>query len=72
MVPLDDEARAAAAEVAAIVGRALREGFLPAAPRERTCRWCDYRPVCGPYEEIRVKRKNKSRLADLERLRGLR
>jgi RecB family exonuclease len=71
VVPIGETAHAAAAEVAAIIGRALRDGFLPAAPRERTCEWCDYRTVCGPYEAIRVKRKRPARLADLERLRGL-
>ena len=58
--PLDDEARNSASEVAKAVGQALREGFLPAAPVSRGCEWCDYRPVCGPYEEMRttkVKRK---------------
>ena len=47
------------------------KGFLPAAPAKDACRWCDYRPVCGPYEEQRVRRKPKDRLADLQRLRGL-
>ena len=37
--------------------RALDEPFLPAAPDADACRWCDYRPVCGPYEELRVARK---------------
>ena len=71
VVPLDDASRAAAAAVAATVGGALAEGFLPAAPAERACAYCDYRPVCGPYEEIRVKRKPRDRLAALARLRGL-
>jgi hypothetical protein len=59
--------------VADVVGRALTDGFLPAAPVERACTWCDYRPVCGPYEEVRLKRKPKDRLgiAALTRLRGM-
>ena len=36
-----------------------------AAPAERACTWCDFRPVCGPREEERVARKAKDRLADL-------
>ncbi len=52
-------------------GRALVDGFLPAAPLERGCPWCDYRPVCGPYEEVRVKRKPRERLAALTRLRSM-
>lgn len=71
VVPLDATARGAAVTVADVVGRALAGGFLPAAPRDGACRFCDYRPVCGPYEEIRVKRKQRDRLADLARLREL-
>ena len=56
-VALDDAARAAARAVAETVGAALDEPFLPAAPEKDACRWCDYRPVCGPYEEQRVARK---------------
>jgi ATP-dependent helicase/nuclease subunit B len=70
-VQLDEASRAAAADVAAIVGRALAAGFLPAAPEKDGCRYCDYRPVCGPYEELRSGRKPVERLADLQRLRSL-
>ncbi len=72
VVPLDDAARAAAREFAATVAGAIADGFLPAAPAEGGCRWCDYRMVCGPYEEMRVAQKPAARLAALERLRGLR
>ena len=51
VVPLDDAARAAAREFAAAVAGAVSDGFLPAAPAEGGCKWCDYRMVCGPYEE---------------------
>ncbi|MFN8543619.1 MAG: PD-(D/E)XK nuclease family protein [Candidatus Binatia bacterium] len=71
VVPLDATSRAAADEVVAILDRALCSGFLPAAPRKDACRYCDYRPVCGPLEEQRVARKPRARLADLERLRSL-
>jgi CRISPR/Cas system-associated exonuclease Cas4 (RecB family) len=71
VVPLDDTSRAAAATVTAIVDRALREGFLPAAPAARACVYCDYRSVCGPYEEVRTKRKPADRLQDLARLRSM-
>ena len=72
VVALDDAARAAAREFAAAVSGALADGFLPAAPAEGGCRWCDYRLVCGPYEEMRVAQKPPARLAALERLRELR
>ncbi len=70
-VPLDAAARAAAADVAKAVGAALDGAFLPAAPDEGACRWCDYRPVCGPYEELRVRRKYAPDLAALRKLREL-
>jgi len=69
VIALDDEARRAASDVATTVGRALEEGFLPAAPVARGCEWCDYRPVCGPYEELRTMRKRQDRLAPLLQLR---
>ncbi|MEW6270466.1 MAG: PD-(D/E)XK nuclease family protein, partial [Thermodesulfobacteriota bacterium] len=71
VVPLDERARDAAAAVVETIGGALRDGFLPAAPAPGACRWCDYRPVCGPHEEQRTRDKPKDRLAALERLRGL-
>lgn len=58
--------------VLAIVDRAIEEGFLVAAPAERACTYCDFRPVCGPREPERVRRKAKDRLADLIALREMR
>lgn len=68
-IPLDDNARNAARVVAKTVGDAVAVGFLPTAPAKDACRYCDYRPVCGPYEEIRTKRKPGDRLKDLVALR---
>src|SRR5205814_1055522 len=47
-------------------------GFLAAAPDERACTWCDFRPVCGPRVEQRTAGKARDRIADLEALRGMR
>jgi hypothetical protein len=58
-------------ELVAIVGRALAAGFLPALPAKGACRFCDYRPVCGPNEEVRTARKPTGRLADLTYLRSI-
>jgi RecB family exonuclease len=74
---VDDPARGAIDEFARILGAALGQGFLPAAPGERECEFCDYRRLCGPYEESRVQRKletsgTQARLAELEKLRGMR
>ncbi|HVA79748.1 MAG TPA: PD-(D/E)XK nuclease family protein [Candidatus Binataceae bacterium] len=72
IVEMNDAARAAEREFAVILGAALAEGFLPAAPADRECEWCDYRRVCGPYEERRVKDvKPKGRLDALMRLRKM-
>jgi len=70
-VPLDDAARESAARVARVIDAALARPFLPAAPAEGACRYCDYAEVCGPYEELRTRRKSRAELADLESLRGL-
>ena len=68
-VPINDEARDALNQVVGAIDTSISGGFLPAAPREGACAWCDYRIVCGPYEELRVRRKPKDRLAPLEQLR---
>lgn len=68
-VPLDERSRGAARRMLATVDGALEEGFLPAAPDKDECRYCDYRPVCGPYEDLRVARKQRSRLGALNDLR---
>jgi ATP-dependent helicase/nuclease subunit B len=74
VVEINERARTAGAEFAAVLKQALADGFLPAAPGERECLYCDYRRVCGPYEEMRVEHKLKAelverRLASLTRLR---
>jgi ATP-dependent helicase/nuclease subunit B len=76
-VPLDDNARAAARLVAKTVGDALANGFLPAAPKIEkkgfgACTWCDFRRVCGPYEEIRTRKKPQGPLKVLTALRKTR
>ncbi len=71
-IPLNDYTRKQGLEVLAIVDRAIEQGSLVAAPKDRACAWCDFRPVCGPREEERVRRKAKDRLADLEALRSMR
>lgn len=65
-------AAARAQEVLATIDNAVATGFLAPAPRPGACRWCDVREVCGHHEERRIARKAQSRLADLNRMRGLR
>jgi CRISPR/Cas system-associated exonuclease Cas4 (RecB family) len=69
-VPLDASARQAAQLVADTVQRAITEGFLPAAPSEGACQFCDYLRVCGPSEELRTGRKKREPLAALQKLRS--
>jgi CRISPR/Cas system-associated exonuclease Cas4 (RecB family) len=71
-VEINDYTRAQGLQVLAIVDRAIATGFLAAAPEERACTWCDFRPVCGPREEERTRRKAREKLADLAALRGMR
>jgi len=56
-VPVNAQARAGAEVLAGAVSEALDQGFLPALPKPDACRYCDYRIVCGPYEELRSSRK---------------
>jgi len=71
IVPLDQTARETADTVADTIGNAIAGPFLPAAPRKRECEWCDYRAVCGPYEELRTGRKPKQPIGPLLLLREL-
>jgi CRISPR/Cas system-associated exonuclease Cas4 (RecB family) len=70
VVALDQRARDAAVDVATVIGRAIERPFLPAAPGEGECGSCDYRTVCGPYEEIRSARKPQGDLDMLQALRA--
>jgi ATP-dependent helicase/nuclease subunit B len=70
-IVLNDDARRSVDFIAKVVGDALRDGFLPAAPAAGACKWCDYRPVCGPQEEARLQKKLKEPLAPLKKLREL-
>ncbi|MEJ7727789.1 MAG: PD-(D/E)XK nuclease family protein [Polyangiaceae bacterium] len=70
-IPLDSHAREGAEALADALRGALAEPFLPAAPRQGACKYCDYAVVCGPYEEQRTGRKPKARLARLKKLREM-
>jgi len=56
-VPLDARARRSAEVLSSAIDSALTAGFLPAYPVQGACQFCDYRNVCGPYEEIRTQQK---------------
>jgi len=71
-VPLNEWTRRRAAQVLGAIDSAMRNGFLPSAPRKDACKGCDYLPVCGPYEEDRVREKSQPELKELKELRGWR
>ncbi len=68
---LDREGRNRIGSVLETIDQAVGEGFLPAAPREESCATCDYRAVCGPYEELRAGLKESRPLEPLLQLRKL-
>ena len=68
-IPLNETNRRMGLEALEIVDRAIELGFLPAAPAERACTWCDFLAVCGPDEPRRVRNKAAEKLGDLDALR---
>ena len=68
-IPLNEQNRRAGLEALEIVDRAIELGFLPAAPGERACAWCDFLSICGPDERARVSQKIPEKLGDLDALR---
>ncbi len=74
-VPLDAEAREGVQAIVKVVTDAFAHGFLPAAPDPKGygCEYCDFLPVCGPYEVHRTKSvKSQKELAPLFQIRGRR
>jgi CRISPR/Cas system-associated exonuclease Cas4 (RecB family) len=70
-IPVDTQGRERLARVLGTIGRSIEEGFFPAAPQTGACAICDYRPVCGPYEEQRSKKKQQDRLEPIVTIRNL-
>ncbi|MBA3640317.1 MAG: PD-(D/E)XK nuclease family protein, partial [Acidobacteria bacterium] len=68
-IPINEANTRTGLEALEIVDRAIELGFLPAAPADGACNWCDFRPVCGPYEQKRVANKAPEKLGDLFALR---
>ena len=67
-VALDTSGRERVHAFLEVVAAHLKRGFFPAAPIEDGCRWCDYKPVCGPYEERRAIMKHRKAPSSLQRL----
>ncbi len=72
-IRLDDRARQFLAKLLGNIDGRIVEGFLPPVPDKDACVICDYRIVCGPYEERRslVKDRQDERLDVLYEIRGM-
>jgi CRISPR/Cas system-associated exonuclease Cas4 (RecB family) len=70
VVTMSEPARRRGLEVLELIDRSIARGFLPPAPREKACASCDFRPVCGPNEERRLKDKDSRAIEELQTLRG--
>jgi CRISPR/Cas system-associated exonuclease Cas4 (RecB family) len=72
-VAITDRSRAFLAKLLQNIDGSIAQGFLPPAPQKEACAHCDYRPVCGPYEEFRYAKKNRQdeRLEALIEIRGM-
>ncbi len=72
-IRLDPHIRHRGIEVLEIIDRAVAEGTLAAKPGavagHAACDYCDFRPVCGPDEPVRTKRKPA--VPDLDALRRM-
>ena len=66
---MSDNAKSRGLAVLGVIDRAIERGFLPPAPRRNACGFCDFRMICGPFEEVRAARKDQAPLEDLRDLR---
>jgi len=74
VIPTSETARRFLAKLLSNIDHAIAEGFLPPAPQKDACGICDYRTLCGPYEEQRVARykdRRDERLDALTEIRGM-
>jgi len=70
-IPLMGEAPKRGIEVLEIIDRAVEHGALAARPAAESCKWCDFKVVCGSQEVRRTRRKDPTLFADLDALRGM-
>jgi CRISPR/Cas system-associated exonuclease Cas4 (RecB family) len=73
-IQIHEKSRLILARLLANIDASIASGFLPPAPRKEACDHCDYRGVCGPYEEQRyeeTKDRRDERLDALIEIRGM-
>jgi ATP-dependent helicase/nuclease subunit B len=68
-VAVDETTKRRAEQVLQTIDKAVRDGFLPAAPRKDGCKGCEFLAVCGPYEEERIAIKSQPELKPLKEVR---
>jgi len=71
VVPLNEINLQTISSVLSTIRQALANAFLPAAPDDGACDWCDFLAVCGGLEEIRTAIKPRDRLVQLKGIRDL-
>jgi ATP-dependent helicase/nuclease subunit B len=71
VVALDEDNLKILNSVLITIRQGLEDAFLPAAPDDDACRWCDFRAVCGGFEETRSRIKPRDRLVQLTAMREL-
>jgi CRISPR/Cas system-associated exonuclease Cas4 (RecB family) len=72
-IQITDRSRGFLGKLLTNIDSSIAHGFLPPAPQKDACGYCDYRPACGPYEELRFSKKNRQdeRLEPLIEIRGM-
>jgi len=73
-IQIHEKSRLILARLLANIDASVANGLLPPAPQKDTCEQCDYRLVCGPYEEQRYeehKNRRDERLEALIEIRGM-
>ena len=72
-IKVDDRARLFLQKLLSDIDASIAGGFLPPVPAKDACGICDYRIVCGPYEERRLGKKDRrdERLELLTEIRGM-
>ncbi len=72
-IKLDERARLFLQKLLSDIDASIANGFLPPVPAKDACEFCDYRIVCGPYEERRLNKKDRreERLEPLTEIRGM-
>jgi ATP-dependent helicase/nuclease subunit B len=72
-IPANERGRGFLAQLLRNIDGSIAGGFLPPYPEKDACSYCDYRIVCGPYEERRTLREKDARderLQPLFEIRG--